>query len=95
MTLYRVFQAGSAFLHIVQIAIAVYAVCTWFRPRSTAFRWLEGFISPFIAPFRRLRLWVSERFRLPVDLTCVFAVIGIEIVEKLWMLLYRLLRLLR
>ena len=95
MTLYRVFQAGSAFLHIVQIAIAVYAVLTWFQPRSTAFRWLEGFISPFIAPFRRLGAWVSERFRLPLDLTCVFAVFGIEIVDTLWMLLYRLLRLLR
>ena len=95
MTLYRVFQAGSYFLHIVQIAIAVYAVMSWFMRDTTLFRWLEAFISPFIAPFRRLGMWVSDRFHLPFDLTCVFAVLGIEIVENLWMLLYRLLRLLR
>lgn len=95
MTLYRVFQAGSAFLHIVQIAIALYAVMSWFMRDAKLFRWLEAFISPFIAPFRPLGLWFARRFRLPFDLTCVFAVLGIEIVDRLWLLLYRLLRLLR
>lgn len=95
MTLYRVFQAGSVFLHIVQLAIAVYAVMSWFMRDTKIFRWLEAFISPFIAPFRRLGMWVAERFHLPFDLTCVFAVLGIEIVENLWMLLYRLLRTIR
>lgn len=95
MTLYRVFQAGSTFLHIVQIAIFIYALLSWFARETTVFRWLEAFISPFVAPFRRLGMWVSDRFHLPFDLTCWFALLGIEVVERLWMLLYRILRLLR
>lgn len=95
MTLYRVFQAGSSFLHIVQIAIVIYAVLSWFRPKATAYRWLEAFITPFVSPFRRLGLWLADRFHLPFDLTCVFAILGLEVVERLWMLLYRILRLIK
>ena len=32
LTLYRVFQAGSYFLQIVDTAILVYVVLSWFRP---------------------------------------------------------------
>ena len=95
MTLYSVFQTGAAFLRVVQIAIFIYALLSWFARETTVFRWLEAFISPFIAPFRRLGLWVSDRFHLPFDLTCWFALIGLEVVEQVWWLIYRILRLLK
>lgn len=94
MTLYAVFNAGSAFLHIVSLAILVYCVLSWFSPRSNIFLWLEGFIRPFVAPFRRLNVWLASRIRLPLDFSCWFAIIGLNVVEYLWRLLYRLLRLL-
>ena len=93
MTLYKVFQAGSAFLYVVRVAILVYCVLSWVRPRNNLFLWLETFIRPFVAPFRRFSVWLMSRTRMPLDFSCWFAIIGLSIVERLWWWLYRLLRL--
>ena len=93
MTLYKVFQAGSAFLYVVRVAILVYCVLSWFRPRNNLFLWLETIIRPFVAPFRRFSVWLMSRTRMPLDFSCWFAIIGLSIVERLWWWLYRLLRL--
>jgi len=92
MTLYRVFLAASTFLRIVDTAILIYVVLSWFRPRSNIYLWLEGFVRPFIMPFRRLSVWLMSRTRMPLDFSCWFAMIGISIVERLLWRLYYILR---
>ena len=92
MTLYQAFQAGSWFLRILEYAILLYCVMSWFRPRNRFFFWLESFIRPFVAPFRRLSLWITSRTRMPLDFSCWFAIIGIGIIERLWIRLYYILR---
>lgn len=93
MTLYMVYQAGAVFLRIVETAILIYVVLSWFRLRNNKiFLWLEGFIRPFVAPFRRLSVWITSRSGIPLDFSCYFAVIGIYVVQALWQRLYFLLR---
>lgn len=95
MTLYRVFRAASIFLRVVDTAILLYVVLSWFRPRNSVYLWLESFVRPFVAPFRRLSVWISSRTRMPLDFSCWFAMIGISIVEQLLWRVYYLLRLIR
>lgn len=90
--LYEVFYAGSLFLRLITCAILVYCVLTWFQPRFRAFYWLRGFIQPFVAPFQKLSLRVMRRFNAPIDLSCLFALLAYQILEKLWWRLYILLR---
>ena len=92
LTLYRVFQAGSYFLQIVDTAILVYVVLSWFRPSFRFFYWLSNFVAPFIRPFRRLSEWIMVRTRIPLDFSCWFAVIGLQIINAVWWRLYYLLR---
>ncbi len=92
LTLYRVFQAGSCFLQIVDTAILVYVVLSWFRPRFKLFFWLENFVAPFVRPFRRLSVWITSRTGIPLDFSCWFAVIGLQIINALWWRIYHLLR---
>lgn len=92
MTLYRVFRAASIFLRVVDTAILLYVVLSWFRTRNRVYLWLESFVRPFVAPFRRLSVWISSRTRLPLDFSCWFAMIGISIVEQLLWQVYYLLR---
>ena len=92
LTLYRVFQAGSYFLQIVDTAILVYVVLSWFRPSFRFFYWLSNFVAPFIRPFRRLSEWIMVRTRSPLDFSCWFAIIGLQIINAVWWRLYYLLR---
>ena len=92
LTLYRVFQAGSYFLNIVDTAILVYVVLSWFRPSFRFFYWLSNFVAPFIRPFRRLSEWIMVRTRIPLDFSCWFAIIGLQIINAVWWRLYYLLR---
>lgn len=89
--LYEVFYAGDLFLQLINTAILIYCVLSWFRPTFRAFYTLQRFIQPFISPFQRLSLRVMRYFRAPVDFTCLFAIIGYRIVDRLWWRLYLLL----
>lgn len=93
MTLYSVFLTASTFLRVVDTAILIYVVLSWFRPRNRVYLWLESFVRPFIAPFRRLSVWISSRTRMPLDFSCWFAMIGLSIVNQLLWKVYALLRL--
>ena len=95
MTLYKVFQAGSLFLTIIRWAILLYVVLSWVRLRGNAYLWLESFVRPFVAPFRRFSVWLMSRTRMPLDFSCWFALIGLSIIERLWWRLYTILRALR
>ena len=95
MTLYRLFQTGSVFLYVVRTAILVYVVMTWINPRGSFFLWLESFIRPFVAPFRRFSVWLMARTRMPLDFSCWFALIGLTFVERIWWWLYSILRVFR
>ncbi|MBQ8506428.1 MAG: YggT family protein [Clostridia bacterium] len=91
LTLSHVFSAVSIFLQVLDSAILLYVILSWFRPKFRAFYWLAKFIAPFVAPFRRLSMWVMTRTRIPLDLSCWFAMIAITIIERLWARLYILL----
>jgi len=95
MGLYYVFQAGSIFLRVIEYAILAYCVLSWFRPSFGFYYWLQGFIRPFIAPFRRLSVWLMRRTRMPLDFSCWFALIGLSIINRLWWRLYVLLAMIR
>ena len=86
--LYTVFKAGSIFLRIIDTAILVYCVLSWFQPRFKLFFMLRQFIQPFISPFQTLSLKLMRYFRAPIDFTLLFAMIGISIIERLWWRLY-------
>lgn len=89
--LYEVFYAGGIFLRLIIWAILIYCVLSWFRPTFRAYDWLRAFIRPFVAPFQKLSMKLMRYFRAPVDFTCLLAVIGYEIIERLWWRLYMLL----
>lgn len=88
--LYSVFRAVGIFLEIIEWAIVIYCVLSWFRPRFRAFFMLRQFILPFVAPFQRLSMKVSRYFNAPIDFTCLFAILGLQIAQRLWWALYRL-----
>ena len=89
--LYEVFYAGHLFLQLITAAIFIYCVLSWFRPTFRAFFMLRNFIQPFIAPFQRLSLRVMRHFQAPIDFTCLFALIGYRLLDRLWWQLYILL----
>lgn len=91
LSLFHVFRAFSIFFYILDTALLVYVVLSWFRPRFRFYYLLENFISPFVRPFRRLNLWLMSRFRLPFDFSCWMAMIAISIIERLMWRLYYLL----
>lgn len=93
LSLYTVFRAVSMFLSIIEWAIVIYCVLSWFQPRFRAFYLLRQFIQPFVSPFQKLSMKVSRHFNAPIDFTCLFAILGIQILQRLWWVLYRLLAL--
>ncbi|MBR1558656.1 MAG: YggT family protein [Clostridia bacterium] len=93
LSLYTVFRAVSMFLSIIEWAIVIYCVLSWFQPRFRAFYLLRQFIQPFVSPFQKLSMKMSRYFNAPIDFTCLFAILGIQILQRLWWVLYRLLAL--
>lgn len=93
MTLYAIFKAATLFLRLIEIAILAYCVLSWFVPSTNGlFRWLHGFISPFVSPFRRIGMWFIQKTRIPFDLTYWIAIIVIDILQNLiWRIYYALL----
>ena len=93
MTLYAIFKAATLFLRVIEIAILAYCVLSWFVPSTNPlFRWLHGFVSPFVMPFRRIGMWIIRRTRIPIDLSFYMAIIAIDIVKNLlWRIYYALL----
>ena len=89
--LYSVFRAVSIFLEIIEWAIVAYCVLSWLRPTFKAFYMLRQFIMPFVSPFQKLSMKLMRRFNAPIDFTCFFAIIGFQIINRLWWRLYVLL----
>lgn len=91
ITLYQVYRAGSIFLRVLDGAIFVYVILSWFRPSFRAYYWLTRFIEPFVSPFRKLSVKIMTRTKVPLDFSCWFAMIAIAILERLWARLFLLL----
>lgn len=89
--LYEVFYAVYIFLRLITAAILIYCVLSWFQPRFRAFEVLRNFIQPFLAPFQKLSMALMRRFRAPVDFTCLFAVLGYQLLGRLLWRLYMVL----
>lgn len=91
MALLNIYRAASWFLSLISTAILIYCLLTWIAPRSPACSWLARFIAPFCQPFRRLSLYCRARWGSPFDLTCLFALIAIRIIQSLLGILFSLL----
>lgn len=91
ITLHQVFSAGAIFLRVLDAAILIYVILSWFRPSFRAYYWLSRFIEPFVSPFRKLSIKIMTRTKVPLDFSCLFAMIAITILERLWARLYTLL----
>ena len=89
--LYEVFYAAHIFLRLITAAILIYCVLSWFRPNFRAFDLLRAFIQPFLSPFQKLSLKLAQRFNAPVDFTCLFALLGYQLLGRLLWRLYFLL----
>ena len=90
LSLYTVFRAISLFLTIIEWAIIIYCVLSWFQPRFSGFYMLRQFIQPFISPFQKLSMKAQRYFNAPIDFTCLFAIIGLNLMQRLLWLLFRL-----
>ena len=88
--LFSVFRAVDIFLQVIQYAILIYCVLSWFQPRFQAFYLLRQFITPFVASFQKLSMKVARYFNAPIDFTCLFAIIAFQIIQRLWWRLYML-----
>lgn len=92
MTLYRIFQLGSWLLTILRLAILLQWFLRLFRVNGSFAQWLETLLGPIMAPFRKLAMMIISRTGIGIDFSYVFALLALTIVERLWMLLYRLFR---
>ena len=91
MSIISIYNAASMFLSLISYAIVIYCVLTWVAPRSAARYWLERFISPFCQPFRRLARYCCMRWGAPFDLTCLFAIIGLRLAQRVLYILFSML----
>ena len=88
MSMYSVFRAVSIFIRIIKWAVVAYCILSWFRPRFKAFFLLRQFIMPFVSPFQKLSMKVMRYFNAPIDLTCFFAIIAFQLIDRLWWRLF-------
>ena len=88
--LYEVFYAGDLFIQLISMAIFIYCILSWFRPRFQAYEWLRRFVQPFISPFQGLSLRIMRYFNAPIDFSCWFALIGFRILRRVWWYVYML-----
>lgn len=91
MALYNVFQAASWFLRILSMAMFFYCILTWIAPMSPLCDFLRRFTGPFVAPFQSLSYKLMRRWGARVDFTYFFAMIGLNILERLLWTVFSLL----
>ena len=91
MILTSIYRVGNLFLQLLNLAMIVYCVMSWFQPRFQAFYTLRQLLEPFVAPFRTLAMKAARYFNAPIDFTFLFAIIGYQVIARLWRLLFRLL----
>ena len=89
--MYTLFQAVSIFLNVIDTAIFVYVIMSWFSPRSRFYIWLVNFVTPFIKPFYHLSLKIMTRTGWRVDLSAWMAMIAISIIQRLLWVIYGML----
>ena len=89
--MYTLFQAVSIFLNVIDTAIFVYVIMSWFSPRSRFYIWLVNFVTPFIKPFYRLSLKIMTRTGWRVDLSAWMAMIAISLIQRLLWVIYGML----
>ena len=70
-------------LDIVSGLIVIYCILTWIAPKAWITNFLKRVIEPFAVPFRSLAMYLVDKLGLPIDLTYLFTLIAIRIVERL------------
>ena len=94
--MYILFYAVSRLLQLLSLAIFVRVIMSWVYPQGQVYYWLNRLTDPFLAPCRRLSLWVRQHTSMPLDFTALFAMIAISILSRLiWRIYYILPRFLR
>ena len=85
------FSAVSIFLSVIESAIVLYVIMSWFQPRNRFYLWLVNFVTPFIKPFYRLSVKIMTRTGWRVDLSAWMAIIAIGIIQRLLNIVYNML----
>lgn len=88
MTLFYLFRSIDILLRLIRVCILVYWVLSLFRLNNSFYYLLARFVAPFVAPFKRLSMWVMRKTQLPIDFSVWFALIGLSIVRELLWRLY-------
>lgn len=70
---------------VIQMAVLVYCVMSWLPTLRTSrvFTILSRFVEPIGRPFRPLAGWLMDKTGLPLDLSLWFALIAIEMLQRL------------
>lgn len=83
--LYNVVRIINRVLDVVSLAMFIYCILTWVAPRASFTDFLGRLLEPFVAPFRPLAMKIAYKWGARIDLTYLFALIAIRIVEYLLM----------
>lgn len=87
MTLYLIVKW---LLHLVAIGIAVRAVLSWFAQGTALYNWFATLTEPFLMPFRGISNKLAKRLDLPVDISSVLAIVGIELIDWILKILHNI-----
>ena len=82
------FSAVDIFLNVIDSAILLYVIMSWFRPSNRFYLWLVNFVTPFIKPFYPLAVKIMTRTGWHVDLSAWLAMIAISIIQRLLWVIY-------
>ena len=86
--LYGIFHALDLLCRILDYAIILYCVMSWFRSRTALFNWLGRFLEPIMSPFRGISRWICVKTGIPLDFTPYFAIIALSVIRNLLWRLY-------
>ncbi len=80
---YQIVRGVYYFLYILEIAVFVYALMSWFvKPYNRFYVFLRNLVSPILAPFRPLSRKLMERGFM-LDLSVLFAILALRLLQSL------------
>ena len=89
--MYTLFSAVSIFLSVIEYAILLYVIMSWFRPRNRFYLWLMNFVTPFIKPFYPLAIKIMTRSGVRVDFSAWMAIVALRVVRSVLQVVYDML----
>ena len=82
----RLLYAVSWLINIVEVALFVRAIASWFLsfpPAQAVYQVMCVFTDPIVVPIRSALKKIPQLSQLPVDLSVLFAYFALELVRRL------------